>query len=565
MVSKGTTTTRGPSRSFVGIVIVAFCLTAFAGYHVGLMACAHQICNKSNILNPLPPHIDVIRCEQDNNNNKNSADNHQSPRFPDSIHKIAVGMTLVPRADFTSKFDMGVPLQQTKPGNDKVLILYSKDAQPTNDYSTTQQGDVPLIADSNEATANCDFLNVILTDVGQGRRQCVAIVGQHESFHIQRWMRIPPNRDGTVDSKAPLEYVGRLMDTDGSNDFHQPDDQERLKHWELIRIFMNSRDAMLKKLYPIAHKIARMNTLVVMFSNHGQSELIINFCCNARARNLDISGILVFATDLETKELLEGLGLTVFYDEHNFGGLPSKAAASYGDQTFQNMMMGKLICLQLSIMLGHDILFQDADVVWFKDPLPFFQNKSLSHFDVMAADDGNGLNLYLPYRANSGYFYIRNSAKTKSLINSLFFDYSTKDEQCHLNHLMAEFASRYGLRVKILDQHMFPTGVVFHHDKSWMKLFMSGTVEQPFMFHMSWTISKKEKLLYFKQMGAWFVKDTCVGITTNSTLMTMQHGSLTTSCCAAQPLISCHYHNLPSVIECNGTEKVLMPEERSFW
>jgi hypothetical protein len=82
---------------------------------------------------------------------------------------------------------------------------------------------------------------------------------------------------------------------------------------------------------------------------------------------------------------------------------------------------------------------------------------------------------------------------------------------------------------------------------------------------MSWTISKKEKLLYFKQMGAWFVKDTCVGITTNSTLMTMQHGSLTTSCCAAQPLISCHYHNLPSVIECNGTEKVLMPEERSFW
>ena len=394
MVSNGTATPRGPSRSFVGSIIIAFCLAAFAGYHVGLMACVHQVCNNNNILKPLPPHVDVTKCEQDTTttNNNNNANNHQTPRFPDSIHNFAVGMTLVSRTDFTSKFDMGVPLQQAQPGNDQVLILYSKDAQPTNDYANTQHGEVPLIVDSNEATGNCDFLNVILTHVGQGRRQCVAIVGQHESFHIQRWMRKNTNRDVTIDSKAPLEYVGRLMDSDGSNDFYPPNDQDRLRHWETIRIFVNSRDAVLTKLYPIAKKTARMNTLVVMFSNHGQSELIINFCCSARARNLDISGILVFATDLETKELLEGLGLTVFYDEHNFGELPSKASAFYGDKIFDDMMMGKIICLQLSIMLGYDILFQDADVVWFKDPLPFFQNKSLSHFDVMAADDGNEMN-----------------------------------------------------------------------------------------------------------------------------------------------------------------------------
>ena len=41
----------------------------------------------------------------------------------------------------------------------------------------------------------------------------------------------------------------------------------------------------------------------------------MNFVCAARARGLDLSPVLVFATDEETKELAEGLGLTSFYDE----------------------------------------------------------------------------------------------------------------------------------------------------------------------------------------------------------------------------------------------------------
>ena len=46
----------------------------------------------------------------------------------------------------------------------------------------------------------------------------------------------------------------------------------------------------------------------------GQSELLMNFVCSATARNLDLSAVLVFATDEETKELAEGLGLTAFFD-----------------------------------------------------------------------------------------------------------------------------------------------------------------------------------------------------------------------------------------------------------
>ena len=42
-------------------------------------------------------------------------------------------------------------------------------------------------------------------------------------------------------------------------------------------------------------------------------------------------------------------------------------------------------------MLGYAILFQDSDVVLYRDPLANFRNKELPEFDVRTADDGNGL------------------------------------------------------------------------------------------------------------------------------------------------------------------------------
>ena len=41
----------------------------------------------------------------------------------------------------------------------------------------------------------------------------------------------------------------------------------------------------------------------------------MNFACSARARGLDISNVLVFATDEETKELAEGVGLAAYFDK----------------------------------------------------------------------------------------------------------------------------------------------------------------------------------------------------------------------------------------------------------
>lgn len=58
-----------------------------------------------------------------------------------------------------------------------------------------------------------------------------------------------------------------------------------------------------------------------MFCNFGQAELLLNFVCNAHAKGLEetLANILVFVTDQETHDVAHALGLTVFFDETNFG------------------------------------------------------------------------------------------------------------------------------------------------------------------------------------------------------------------------------------------------------
>jgi len=52
-----------------------------------------------------------------------------------------------------------------------------------------------------------------------------------------------------------------------------------------------------------------------MVANLGVLELLTNFVCSSRARGLDISNVIVFATDAETREAMASLGVETFDDE----------------------------------------------------------------------------------------------------------------------------------------------------------------------------------------------------------------------------------------------------------
>jgi hypothetical protein len=369
-------------------------------------------------------------------------------------------------------------------------------------------------------------------------------------------------------SKHPHHFVS----DSGRKSTKPPTKAQTMEYWAILATYLQTLPTVLERLRPIVEKIAIKKTVIVLVCNFGQSQLLMNFVCNARSKNLDLSAVLLFATDIETKELAEGLGITTFYDEVNFGRMPKQAAMRYADHTFMAMMSAKVYCVQMVSMLGYDVLFQDVDVVWFRNPLEWFHNSTSAvyDFDIYFQDDGNHAVFYAPYSANTGFYYVRHNDRTQYFFNSLLISgdliLSSHSHQIALIALLNEHASMYGLKVKILERNTveFPGGFTYHNrkKKAFMMDVLQGRAAETYIFHMSWTLNKDNKIKFFRQMGEWYLQDQCVVKTASE--ITAGGSSLVGACCAAEPLISCHYRDKPSKIPCKDSPPIDAGKP-SFW
>jgi len=259
----------------------------------------------------------------DNKDNDDKDNNARQRRFPKTVSKFAYGSVLIEKNEFIQNFDYGIPKPPSKreyekdPGKDDVLLLYgSRKSLP--DISTgvvSGGGDIPRMS-ALVATKNCAVLNVIYTDTHGGEDVCTAIVGNYESYHIQRCLRF----DGTrVDRSIPFRAVGRGMQVNGQDKFEAPSDNYALQNQALLETYFDRLEDTIEALTPMAESCASDdNTVIVMVCNTGQSDLLINFFCSADARGFgDVvrKKVLIFATDEGVLEIAKGLGVNAFYDE----------------------------------------------------------------------------------------------------------------------------------------------------------------------------------------------------------------------------------------------------------
>ena len=254
--------------------------------------------------------------------------------------------------------------------------------------------------------------------------------------------------------------------------------------------------------------------------------------------------------------------------------MPEKEARRYGDQAFTQMMYAKVVTVQLINRLGYDVLFQDVDLVWYQNPLEYFHDKNnpLYQFDMLFQDDGARSLRYAPYSANTGFYYVRNNDKTKFLFRSLLFlgdmVLSMTSHQQALAALLDEHSSLTGLRVKTLSGVDFPGGYHYHRKKEipFLKEVVQGK-HKPYLMHMSWTTNKKNKLLFFQQMGLWYTNEKCEsggGVDVAHGLSAT--GGLENECCTAEPLITCHFSDKPSAVECKDKNAPTIDKgAKSFW
>lgn len=539
---------------------------------------------------------ELLRHLPEANRNKATVD---GGLFPKTVNQFAAGALRVSRDELLLAYDFGVPMKAAD--DQDAVILYNharafpSDKQLQREAVHGSDGESISKTSTSQALEHCEALNLIYLPIGSNTRppmnECYVIIGDFESYHINRWMRMPdfattPRKERQFDSTLPLRHVGRITMPKGIDELDVPDLWDNFEkrekgflfeHFEALRIFLENVDSVLEDLKQLLKErnVVRNNTVVVLTVNAGQSELLSNFICSAKSKGFDIGNILVFPTDEESKLLAEGLGVATYYDKKNLGALPKGEAKMYGDPIFAAMMFAKILCVAYVNMLGHDVLFQDVDIVWYRDPLEYFHdtsNKDLQNMDILFQHDGSSQPRYNPLSANSGFYYVRWNKKTQYLFTSFVYHGAvvrkTKSHQQVLVQLLLEHASLFGLNVKVFDKaetDMFPGGWHFHQHWDSIRDIIDGN-SNAYILHFSWTENKVNKLLFMRQMNEWYVQEQCI---TNDVTKLVEggvvtDGSLILSCCSKEPIFSCHYKDKPSKWPCKDSPKI-DKKGKLFW
>ncbi len=102
----------------------------------------------------------------------------------------------------------------------------------------------------------------------------------------------------------------------------------------------------------------------------------------------------------------------------------------------------------LASAAGYDVLFQDADLVWMRDPRPKLQ---ATVHDAVFMDDGARTPRFTPFFANTGFYFLRHNTRILHMLERLLRGVGeisyTHSHQATLNRHLTETQSLLNLKV----------------------------------------------------------------------------------------------------------------------
>lgn len=237
--------------------------------------------------------------------------------------------------------------------------------------------------------------------------------------------------------------------------------------------------------------------------DHRFAALFENWAASCDRSQIDVrSKTIVFATDEQAFERAQALGFVAYYDVDSELLDDMGHSTAYGSAQWTKFMFHQNWVIKKVLQLGVDVLFQDADLVWHKNPIPLLARRARSGADVQAMYDGpNGR--FQPLFANSGFMYFRNTHRVRAFWDEVYARHDMvahyRSQQEPLNVLLAVHAQR-GLEVQVLDEERFANG----------HLYTGGRLKPPpapWVVHHSWTETLQQKLERYRAHGMWYVDD----------------------------------------------------------
>ena len=211
----------------------------------------------------------------------------------------------------------------------------------------------------------------------------------------------------------------------------------------------------------------------------------------------------MFPMDVATYEVCLELGVAAYFEEGVYGETTSTHNV-YGDMDFRICMFLKNAMVQDMLELDNDLLVQDIDMVWLKDPISKLEHLAYKNcYDFMYMYDGHNPR-FQPSYYNSGFGFIRNNEFTKRTWQVVFENYhmiwATGSQQVPLNTILNSYGDK-GLRTHRLDEGEFLNG----HKITPNKTYERNTRQSAYVVHSSWTENLSGKLKMLKRNGLWFL------------------------------------------------------------
>lgn len=347
---------------------------------------------------------------------------------------------LMDRNEFAQTFPFGIPFLNSTPNNHQVLILSfirSRDKFLFNDqnWNATLKSSAQLSLLQKECQIVKGVYNILppRRPNDQNEQTCTAlVVGATllDDPNIRKFITPPSAKFTSLVRRSKNQQAAKVTSSLSSRlvlqgQYHCPSgDFTFLKFppgkykskdaFKELLSYLSIFDTVMEELRPIAAKVARSkrknftlpsnvnvdDSIIVMVSNFGHSDMMINYICAAQRAGIDLGKILLFATDPATQTLAQALGVAgVYYHPQLFGLIPEVASKTFGDDDYAKIMMAKIYCVHLVSMLGYNFLFQDVDIIPYSGQyLEYFVEKASQEkeYDMFFQYDHNNRLEYAP-------------------------------------------------------------------------------------------------------------------------------------------------------------------------
>ena len=243
--------------------------------------------------------------------------------------------------------------------------------------------------------------------------------------------------------------------------------------------------------------------IMIAFGTKNYLKVLENFLFFVKKSG--IKNFMLIAMDEITVEFAKSRGVTyyTFIDETISS---EEGSDSYTSSGFRHIVNQRSRIIVQILNLGYHILQSDLDVIWIKNPWPFFfkgdydyEIQSDARVGFSETDPGAPFKEFV----NSGIFYARGIPRMASfyqILISTIHDKPQIREQHLLNEILRDNVLK--IRYRVLDPILFPNGFQY-----FSRSISQRTGVEPFCIHNNWADGFKTKRYRFRELGAWQMED----------------------------------------------------------